>query len=341
MKHLRILLFPFALIYGIIVLLRHKFYDLGIFKSTEFNLPVICIGNLSFGGTGKSPMLAALVNRFKGEYKIASLSRGYKRQTKGFRIVNLNDEASKVGDEPLQFKTTFKEQIEVAVCEDRVKGVTEILQLFPETEIIILDDAFQHRKISAGLNILLTSYNDLYVDDHLLPVGNLRDTQYAANRAQVIVVTKCPSPINIVDQEFISKRLKIRPEQSLYFSSIVYDAMVYSYVTKMALTEFDDFILITGIANPKPLVEHLNIQNKRYTHHAFADHHHFSSAEINQLKDLKKPILTTSKDFMRLKSHFVDGELYHLPIKSEIIQKEKKFNQEIKDFIDSFEASNQ
>ncbi|QSS96961.1 tetraacyldisaccharide 4'-kinase [Psychroflexus sp. ALD_RP9] len=336
MKHLRLLLFPFSLIYGLIVFIRHKLYDYGIKTSTQFDLPVICIGNLSFGGTGKSPLIADIVSQFSTEYNMASLSRGYKRSTRGFRLVEVNDVASSVGDEPLQFKSTFDDQLTVAVCENRVIGVLNILKLKPKTDLILLDDAFQHRKINPGLSILLTTYKDLYIDDYLLPVGNLRDAKYAANRADMIIVTKCPESLSSNEQKIISNKLKLNPNQSLYFSAINYSKAIYSITSVIDLSDFDDFILVTGIANPKPLVEFLKSQGKKFKHHEFADHHNFNLAEINQLKSYKKPILTTTKDFMRLKLNFDDKGLYHLPIQSQIIQKEKQFYNELRQFIDSF-----
>ena len=336
MKHLRLLLFPFALIYGLIVFVRHQLYDLGVLTSTKFDLPLICVGNLSFGGTGKSPLIAAIVNQLSTEYNMASLSRGYKRSTRGFRLVEVTDSVSSVGDEPLQFKSTFNTQLTVAVCENRVQGVLNLLKLKPKTELVLLDDAFQHRKINPGLSILLTTYKDLYVDDELLPVGNLRDAKYAANRAEIIIVTKCPQNLSVNEQELISKKLKLKTKQSLYFSTIKYSELIYSIKSELKLSDLNDFILVTGIANPKPLIEFLKSQGKKFKHHEFADHHNFNLAEIDHLKSYKKPILTTTKDFMRLKSNFDDKSLYHLPIQSQIIQKEKAFYDELRQFIDSF-----
>src|SRR4030095_6849080 len=199
LKTFRILLFPLAIIYWLIIFIRNKFYDLKIFGSATFGMPVICVGNLSVGGTGKSPMVEFLVRNLKDDFKVATLSRGYKRKTKGYALANENSSALEVGDEPMQFKLKFP-AVPVAVGEERLDAISQLLHDRPETQCIILDDAFQHRAIIAGLNILLTDQKNLFTRDFYLPTGDLRDLKSSYKRAEIIVVTKC-DPAVIVDEK--------------------------------------------------------------------------------------------------------------------------------------------
>src|SRR5690606_12215617 len=216
MKLLRKILFPFSLLYGGITAQRNWFYDIGLLISKAYDFPVICVGNLSTGGTGKSPMIEFLISFLKDEHKIAVLSRGYKRKTTGFREVLKTSMVEEVGDEPLQFKQKFPE-VTVAVCEDRQTGIEKLQKT---AEVILLDDAFQHRKVKASLNILLTSFDKLYSNDCMLPAGNLREPKFGAKRADIIVVTKCPENIENTKMEAIKRRLKPKPHQEIYFSKI-------------------------------------------------------------------------------------------------------------------------
>lgn len=320
--------------------MRHFFYDKGILESREFDFPVICVGNLSLGGTGKSPMIEFLMRQLKDNYQVATLSRGYKRKTSGFVELQSESLAADVGDEPLQFKTNFPNQI-VAVDESRVNGIEQLKKLHPKLDVVLLDDAFQHRKVNAGFNILLTTFDNLYVDDFLLPAGDLRDSVVAAKRANIIIVTKCPSELSEKQRNKIQSRLKPKKHQQVFFSKINYDENVYSLETEMKLSDINDFILVTGIAKPKPLVDYLNKVNKNFEHIKFSDHHHFTEGEIEDLKNKGQKILTTTKDFMRLKSYFKDGELYHLPIKSDFFEQEKEIMKAIAGFMNSFSTSNQ
>lgn len=210
MKLLRFLLFPFAVLYDIITRVRNWFFNLGILKSTSFNIPVIAVGNLSVGGTGKSPQIEYLIRLLKDDYNIAVLSRGYKRKTEGFQIVNDAHTAEDVGDEPLQFYKKFKTAITVAVDADRTNGIQQLLQRNNPPKIVLLDDAYQHRKVTASSYILLTKYNDLFVDDFLLPTGNLRESRRGAKRAKVIVVTKCPE--EFIESSTRTNRAKTQSE---------------------------------------------------------------------------------------------------------------------------------
>ena len=316
MNFLRKLLFPFSLLYGGITALRNLLYDKGVLKSKAYNFPIICVGNLSTGGTGKSPMIELLVSFLKDDHKIAVLSRGYKRKSRGFREVLLKSSVEEVGDEPLQFKQKFPE-ITVAVCEDRQTGI-EKLQDF--AEVILLDDAFQHRKVKASLNILLTSFDKLYSSDCMLPAGNLREPKFGAKRAQIIVVTKCPEDIDASKMEEIKRKLKPKSYQEVYFSKIGYSSQIKNKTESIPLAYLKDkkFLLVTGIANPKPLIGFLKDEGLHFETKSYPDHHNFSASEMEQLGK-HKLILTTEKDFMRLQALTNKTEIYFLPIKTIIL----------------------
>ncbi len=313
MLYLKWLLFPFSLLYHIIVSLRNWCYDAGYFKSYEPPVKTICVGNLSVGGTGKSPMIEYLIRRYSNEYKIAVLSRGYKRKTKGCVEVQPTMTVAEVGDEPLQFKKKFNDT-KVFVEADRTKGIKTILQTYPETNLILLDDAFQHRKVKAHHYILLTTYKSPYFKDYILPVGWLRESRSGAKRAQTIVVTKCPEHLSNEEKNNCIQHIKPKKRQKVLFSKIEYSDKVYAKNQSVYLKDFDNFYLITGIANPKPVLKFLNEKQKSFEHFNFPDHHNFTTKEIAKFNGLKQPILTTEKDFMRL-SDKVRNEIFYLPIK--------------------------
>ena len=331
MKILRKMLIPFALLYGFVTWSRNLLYNAGILKSKSYDLPVICVGNLNTGGTGKSPMIEYLLKFLLPEYKVATLSRGYKRNTTGYKLLSGNETASEVGDEPLQFKRKFNTAM-VAVDADRQNGILKLKQENPE--IILLDDAFQHRKVKAGLNILLTAYNDLYVNDFMLPTGYLREPTVGAERAKIVVVTKCPPNLTEQEMETIRVKLRLQNYQQLYFSFIDYDEEIISEETKGKLSSLKDkkFTLVTGIANPKPLVNYLNKKGFDFNHRVFKDHHNFTEAEIVQLN--KEPLLlTTEKDYVRLHKNFKKEQLFFLPVKTAFLNKEEEFIKEILKFV--------
>ena len=310
---LRKLLFPFSAIYYSVTYLRNVLFDLNIIKSSSYNFPVICVGNLNVGGTGKSPMTEYVVKLLKVRHKVAVLSRGYGRNTKGYILLSDSCNSIAVGDEPLQFYSKFND-VAVAVCEDRREGIANLVAEV-QPEIILLDDAFQHRKVSPGYSILLTAYGDLFVDDFLLPAGNLREPRLGYKRANAIVVTKCPSEISRKHKKEIIERLSPKEHQQVYFSRIVYADYVLNAL-KQRLNLIDQkshFTLVTGIANPKPLVEFLLAQGLDFEHLNFSDHHNFSEIEITDLAK-KFRVITTEKDFMRLRSHLRAEALYYLPI---------------------------
>ncbi len=316
MKWLRKLLFPFSILYWGITAVRNKLYDVGWIKSRSYDFPVICVGNLSTGGTGKSPMVEFLIASLKEDWKLAVLSRGYKRKTTGFLEVGLDSTASETGDEPLQFKRKFPD-VTVAVCEDRREGIESLKR---KSDLIILDDAFQHRKVQASSYILLTTHDDLYVDDYILPMGNLREAQSGAHRADAIVVTKCPATMTIAQKEEVKRRLNPKADQGLFFAKIDYAREILGVNTVESLGFLKDkkFTLVTGIANPSPLVDFLNSQKLTFEHTAFGDHHNFTSSEISLL-DRESLILCTEKDFVRLQPLIVHARLYYLPIRTEFL----------------------
>ena len=332
MSILRKFLFPFALLYGLIMLIRNLLYDLRIFKSESYSFPVICVGNLSVGGTGKTPMIEYLLELLLPNHKVATLSRGYGRKTKGYRLVTKEEGVANVGDEPLQFKNKFEDAI-VVVDENRRRGIAKIQKLH-NPDLILLDDAFQHRKVKAGLNVLLTCYHDLYEDDFMLPTGNLREPVNGAERAKVIVVTKCPENLSIDDQESIRNKLKPRNYQHLFFSLISYSDYVFNGIKKIGLQQLigKEITLVTGIANPDSLLQHLNSSGILFQHLNFSDHHNFSSEEIKKIAR-SKFVITTEKDFMRLKGEVELEKIFYLPIKMKFISDANGFKKEVTDYI--------
>jgi tetraacyldisaccharide 4'-kinase len=335
MRRLRLILLPFSLLYGAIVFVRNWMFTKGWLKSTSYNFPVICVGNLSVGGTGKSPMIEYLIRLTKDDYKVATLSRGYKRKTTGFLVANEATTASDIGDEPLQFYSKFKDEIIVSVEAQRTVGIEALLNLANPPAIILLDDAFQHRKVTAGFNILLTPYHDLYVNDFMLPAGNLREPISGAKRADVIVVTKCPKEVSEAERLQITQKLRPTAYQAVFFTTIAYAETIQNESEKLSLISLKEepFVLITGIANPTPLLQYLNDQGLLYVHLKYPDHHHFSESEINSIKQKagSKRMLTTEKDFMRLQGNL--DALYYLPITVAFLAEESSFQEKVKTFI--------
>ena len=315
---MRFLLLPFAILYGLGVRLRHFLYDRGWLSSKRYPFPILCVGNLAVGGTGKTPMVEYLV-RLLGQEQVAVLSRGYRRKTRGFVLADDSATAMTLGDEPYQYHRKFP-RATVAVCESRQEGIERLLEN-PHFKYIILDDAFQHRKVQAGTNLLLTSYDKLYTQDFLLPVGSLRDIRGRARKAQIIIVTKCPE-LTQAEQEKIIQQLKPLPSQKVYFTSIAYSDRVYSHEDSQALKDFiaTPFTLVTGIANPTPLVDFLEKKGASFEHLAYSDHHHFSNRELELLRQ-KGCILTTEKDYVRLEGAL--PTLYYLPIETQFLNDQR------------------
>lgn len=335
MKLLRKIFFPIVPVYYLITGLRNKLFDLNVLKSKSYNIPIICVGNLSVGGTGKTPMIEYLVRLLKEKYKLAVLSRGYKRITSGFVLANDKIKVEEIGDEPYQFKNKFN-NILVAVDKDRQNGIEQLLKLKSSPEIILLDDGFQHRKVKADLYILLTPFYKLYTDDFLLPSGDLRETKSGAKRADIVVVTKCPHNLKEAQKSRISNKLKLENHQKLFFSSIFYDESVYNEKGSRSIDKLigQKFSLVTGIANSKPLVDYLSSKGLEFEHLNYRDHHNFTEKDLNAFKS-KKLIVTTEKDYMRLKDNIDNQNLFYLPIRTEI-SKADDFNELVKQFVINF-----
>ncbi|WP_179321220.1 tetraacyldisaccharide 4'-kinase [Winogradskyella helgolandensis] len=331
MKIIRIILFPIVPIYFVITWLRNRLFDLGIKSSKSYDFPIICVGNLSTGGTGKTPMIEYLIRLLKDEKSVATLSRGYKRKTEGFILADENANADTIGDEPFQFHRKFQE-VTVAVDADRQNGIKALRALKLQPEVILLDDAFQHRKVKAGFNILLTAYNNLYYKDIVLPSGNLREPRSGANRADLIVVTKCHKDISEGEKKKITSKLKIKSNQQLFFSYVDYAVDVLSESDSLELTKLPKFTLVTGIANANPLVDFLVEKGLKFDHLEFSDHYNFRTTDIEDLAS-KSLIITTEKDYVRLSSHkSLDGKLYYIPIEIKI-DNAAQFNAAVKSFI--------
>ena len=256
-KTLRKILYPVSIIYGAIIKVRNYLYNKQIFKSTKFEMSTIVVGNLSVGGTGKTPQIEYLIRLLRASFEVAVLSRGYKRKSKGFVLANETVNAEIIGDEPYQYYQKFS-TIKVAVDADRVNGIEELSRLEEKPEVILLDDAYQHRKVEGGFNILLTSYNNLYIDDKMLPTGNLREQVSSAKRAQVILVTKCPNNLSEDAQLNIIQKLKPKHNQTVFFTCIEYDAKLKGS-SELLVEDLKSYevLLITGIANPVPLTQFL------------------------------------------------------------------------------------
>jgi len=323
----------------LIIRVRNLFFDTGILKSKQFDIPVIAVGNLSVGGTGKTPQIEYLIRLLKKNYRIAVVSRGYKRKTSGFVLADENSNAAQLGDEPYQYYQKF-EDIIVAVDEQRVHGIEQLLKLQTPPEIVLLDDAFQHRKVKAGFYILLTAYDDLYVNDFMLPTGNLRENKSGAKRAKVVVVTKCPKNLSEVEQTKIAKKLQLEKFQKLFFSYIAYDNSITCLEHDLPLDTLVDYevLLVTGIANPEPLKEYLSSKSIKYKHIKFPDHHDFSKIDVDKIKKAfkeitsdKKLILTTEKDFVRLKDSL---EICYLKIKTSFINGQSDFDTIVKNYVE-------
>ena len=334
MNLLRKLLFPFAILYGVITSIRNFLFDISVLKSYSFNLPIIAVGNLSVGGTGKTPQIEYLIRLLSEKYKIATLSRGYKRQSEGFILAQASSNARLLGDEPFQFFEKFP-SIQVAVDADRKNGIEQLLSLPEKPEVILLDDAFQHRKVKAGFYILLTSYGDLYSDDCMLPTGNLRETRSGAKRADLIVVTKCPFDLSLDKQNDIRKRLKLSVNQQLYFTFIAYDTFVYGEKQKVNINEIQSTVkvLVAGIAKPEPFFTYLKNTNDVCL--SFPDHHNFTEKDILEITKTAQNniIITTEKDYMRLKGSLPNEQLFYLPIKSAFISESQNFDKTIINYV--------
>ena len=340
---MRYLLFPFSFIYGSITAMRNLLFDYGIFKSQSYTIPIICIGNLSVGGTGKTPHTQYLLDLLKNNYKVAVLSRGYGRKNSNLQFVEITSNAFEVGDEPLQLKQNNPECL-VVVEKNRNKGVKQILKDFPETEVILLDDGYQHRWIKAGFNILITPFSSPYYKDYLMPVGKLRESKKGVSRANAVIFSKTPENTNPTLKKGMLERLHLFAHQEAYFSGIEYHKFkCINNNTELEENNPYSITLVSGIANTNPLIKYLEEKGHSINHLKYSDHHNYSSndidtilAEYNADKSIKKLILTTEKDATKLKQflpHFKDVNFYYIPIEIKIEQSEK-FKNQILDYVE-------
>lgn len=352
MKFLKTLLLPLSLVFGAIVFVRNLFYDKKILKQKQFDFPVINVGNLTTGGTGKTPHVEYLLRLLRKEYSVATLSRGYKRNTKGFLVAGLNDNAESIGDEPMQYHSKFSD-ITVAVGEDRVMSIDSLQKRNPSPDIILLDDAYQHRAVKPGLNICLLSYERIFTDDYLLPAGTLRETKSSLKRADIIIVTKSPEILVPIERKRVSEQITLLPHQQLYFSFYRYGefnklygpAMAMLFGAKYYIEKRFTLLLITGIANPDGMIDYVRRQTDKFIHLRFADHHAYSLSDLEKIKTTfneipgsNKIILTTEKDAMRLlhpslKETVKQLPIFYLPIEVAIHNEQEKFNQYILQYV--------
>lgn len=329
---IKFLLYPFAILFGIVTSIRNRLYDLRLLKSKEFDIPVISVGNITVGGTGKTPHVEYLINLLEGEFTVAALSRGYKRKSKGFIEVVPESDVTEVGDEPLQIKRKFQNTV-VAVCENRVTGVEQILA--PENpkvpDVIVLDDAFQHRRILPAINILLIDYNRPLNKDCLLPAGRLRESRNQIKRANIIIFTKCPGKITPVMRRIMQKELSLKPYQELYFSTINHNGIMPVFSAPQPVDEKPAVLAVTGIASPVTIHEYLAKIASSVEKLVFPDHHNYTDEDVSSIlrtfdniKSDRKVIITTEKDTIHFKSmrnlpdKFRDS-LYYIPVQVQFL----------------------
>ncbi len=342
-------LLPLSWIYGSIMRFRNWLFDIGVKKSKSFSLPVISVGNITVGGSGKTPHVEYLVRLLQDKVKIAVLSRGYKRKSRGYVLAEEDTEMKEIGDEPFQMHQKFP-GIYVAVDAKRVRGIQH-LQDDEETkdvEVILLDDAFQHRYVKPGINILLVDYHRLIIYDKILPAGRLREPLSGKNRADIVIVTKCPKDLKPMEFRVLTKAMNLYPFQKLYFTCINYDKPIGIFnEQQLDLESLKDknVMLLTGIASPKQMEHDLTPMVKTLTSVSFGDHHHFKSKDIDRINEIfesmpePRLIITTEKDAVRLRDseglyEIVKDNLYALPIKVSFMQdQEENFNEKIISYV--------
>lgn len=338
-----IFLYPISLIYAFAVNIRNTLFDLKFFKSEEFDLPVISVGNITVGGTGKTPVTEYLINALRKKYKIAVLSRGYKRKTKGFVLADIESDVNTIGDEPFQIKQKFPEII-LAVDEKRSRGIKRLQELEEKPDLVILDDAFQHRHVKPGLSILLIDYTQPFFEDYFLPLGRLRDNPKEKHRAHIILVTKAPSDIKPIDMRIMATNLELKAYQTLFFTSFIYKYFypVYKNVNKKLKfeeVEKTTVLLVTGIGNHKQMVVQCNKFAKEIIHLKFKDHHKYTEKDIKTISERyknidsdNKIILTTEKDAGKIKNLMCDEEIknkmFYCPVEIKILNNEKEIFEE-------------
>lgn len=347
-----VLLSPLSLIYGTVVFIRNFCFDTGILKSHEFSFPVIGVGNITVGGTGKTPHVEHIVSVLMGYFRLAVLSRGYKRKTRGFVVASTASGVEDVGDEPLQIKRKFP-GIEVAVDENRVRGIRNLCRYDKKLQAVVLDDAFQHRWVIPGISVLLIDFNRPLSNDYLLPAGQLREFASASRRAAIVIITKCPENIKPIDRRIFKKELNLMPWQSLYFSTISYGEPMPVFSGAPVFPERDktgknkcSILIVTGIASPRPLRKHIRKLSPRIEQIYFPDHHRYTWRDIERIKTAWKSmkgdcklIITTEKDAMRLRKFSnIDTEIkrhmYYMPISVSFFEKDgEAFKNQLMDYV--------
>lgn len=346
-KLIRPLLFPIAALYGGIMWVRNRAYDNNVYASIEFDLPVISVGNLSTGGTGKTPHVEYLIRLLQYHYRLATMSRGYKRRTQGFKLADAKTNAFVIGDEPMQYHQKFPEVV-VSVCEDRLTGIPYLLSQRPDIDVLLLDDAYQHRSVKPGLNILITDYSRPFYKDFILPFGRLRESRKTYQRADIIIMSKCP--VSLSQSEAAELRIKINPQphQEVFFSTVAY-AQSYEAISRQAVQLAADtqIILLTGIAKPEPLLTHLQTQVASVHLLRHPDHHYFSTKDIEELRQAyenlpigNRAIATTEKDYTRLSIHKellanLGLSIIVMPIEIKILFDESHFEQRVYAYLKS------
>ncbi len=333
-----LVLMPLSKIYGMVTAVRNRMFDTGILKQQEFDVPVVVIGNIAIGGTGKTPHTEYIIDILRYKYHIGVLSRGYKRHTKGFVLASKRTTPYDIGDEPYQIYQKFGDDVTVAVCENRCAGIEEMLRHDNHINLILLDDAFQHRYVKPKVSIVLTEFNRPIFHDKLLPLGRLRESRYALNRTDIVVVTKCPDEVKPMDYRIYKNNLNLYPYQKLFFSRYSYGLLVSVFPDKVTylpnpewFTESDSVLLVAGIANPRPLVKHLRQYRAKVKLKLFPDHHNFSKSDIDEIRSLynslsgeRKYIITTEKDAVRFNTnqHFpaqLKPVIFYMPIKVQFL----------------------
>ena len=329
MSIFRFLLFPFAIAYMLFTSLRNMFFSWGIFKEQTYNVPVLGIGNLSTGGTGKSVAVNYFIERYKSKFAVNILSRGYGRVSKGFQLGSSTSTANHIGDEPLMFLKQHSE-IRVGVCNNRRKGMKNLLEIpwSKKPPIYLWDDCFQHRWVKPSCMLLLTTFDKPFNLDYLLPVGNLRELSEGVARADAVIITKCPNDITESQKRAFIERLQLGRHQSLFFSKIRYADYIVNSERRMSLSILEkiSFHFVTGIADPSQLLNFLNAKFLEFEHLKFSDHHVFSDKDIENIKNKSndRMVLTTQKDFVRLSPKFNSDLLFFLPIEMEIEEEKQK-----------------
>lgn len=350
MNFFRTFLYPFALLYGLVIWLRNKLFDAGILRQVSFDIPVICVGNIAAGGTGKTPHIEYLIRLLRPlKAHLSTLSRGYGRKTCGFILAEGAGDAAVIGDEPCQFVRNHP-GLRVAVDERRVRGIRELLSLTPPSDCILLDDAYQHRYVKPGLNIMLTDYFHPYYEDHLLPVGMLREFRKGMKRADIIVVTKCPAILSPITRNSIIHKIRPDAHQHIYFSFIRYGALTPLnpdlHPEPESDRKFYAIMLIAGIANTYPLEEHLKRNCVDLEVCKFPDHHNYTREDLLKIREKfcnivgkNKVIVTTEKDRMKLSSPELleilkDLPVFYQPIEVDFYKEDKAwFDKQILEYV--------